>query len=1367
MTNPFRAFLGAVILTSAFILGFTASVNANVYSWSGGGSSGFWSDAGNWGFAGVPGNGDSVVFPAPSSLISTTNNIVGLSLVQIRFAGNGGGTTLTGNAITLTGGIEATNTIGLNTISNNITLGADIQVDVGNNAFLNLGGLLLQGSSFGVTKIGAGTLTYDGQASDTYTGTTHVNAGLLQLNVGGANAFAGPLVIGDGSGTGSPIVRLLQFSELPDTQPITVNLNGLLDLNGFPDTTGPLTIQGGIVETEGGTLSLNADVTILGSGAEAMITGNLHFLGGLHLVNVADGAAFRDLDLLANVSDAGGGLLFTNSVPSAANARLVGNNTFTGPLTIDNLTVSAETPTALGSTAAGTSVGSHGTLYLFSTGITNETLTMAGGATLFAQDNCVWNGPIVLNGNVTIDDYPNVSTLTLNGVISGSGGFTKVDVGTLQLFGPSGNSYAGNTYIEDGTCLIDKASGAAIPAGTLTIGDHSGTNATVRDINVGGNLGSSVALAINEGGLLDLNGEGETVGPIAFSGGAISTGSGHLAINGDVDVLASTNTATINGAIVFGNGVRTITLDTSEIYPNLTVTASVADNGAGIKVVLGDLSLFYDDLSLQGSNTFTGPLTIDSTFVDVDTPWALGATSGGTFVTNSGTLWLYQTAITNETVTLAAGTEFAGQNNCIWNGPVNLVGNAKIFNPSPFTYCFDIQGPITGTGDLYVQGSAGTGATNRFSGPLPNTFAGNTTVNFTTLLLAKASIGGGIPSNLVVNGSSVVRVANNYQINSPFKSVSIGEAGLLDLGGFSEWVGPLTLQGAQVTTTAGGLLYLGGDITVTNSTVAMSQISGNATLWNGTRTINCIGHYYSPDFAMVANLAGNLTSGLVKTGDGEASLAGNNTFPGPTTVNAGSLELHANNALGNISTPATVTNTGNIFLNGNVVVGNKPLILSGTGNGLGVLSAGFGTGTWAGNITLLSNVGIDVYTNSTLELGGVITGPGGLTKMDWGNLLLDGNLANNFSGPTLVQSGILTLSKTNGPALIGPLTIGQGLDAANQDVVDTVLNYQLPTNNPTTISSSGLLDVSGATSFNNNVGSLTGTGAVHIGNNNLTDGYDNTSTTYAGAISGNVSGGALVKMGGGAWTLTGASTFAGIMQVQAGSVYVNGSMPSTSASFINGSLLGGNGTVGPIGFNRGILAPGTNSGPGILNVNSGGVNLNSNDTFTVSIAGTTAGSGYSQLNVTGSVGLNNAALQLNMPVVGVSNAVYTIINNDAADAVTGVFTNLLEGYTNTAANGAKFKITYHGGSGNDVVLTQISLPTQPNFTSITNLGAGGIKLGGIGMSNVTYTVSANTNLLTTNWVNIGTATANGLGVFQFTDPGAINYLVRFYRFSWP
>ena len=50
---------------------------------------------------------------------------------------------------------------------------------------------------------------------------------------------------------------------------------------------------------------------------------------------------------------------------------------------------------------------------------------------------------------------------------------------------------------------------------------------------------------------------------------------------------------------------------------------------------------------------------------------------------------------------------------------------------------------------------------------------------------------------------------------------------------------------------------------------------------------------------------------------------------------------------------------------------------------------------------------------------------------------------------------------------------------------------------------------------------------------------------------------------------------------------------------------------------------------------------------------------------------------------------------------------------------------------------------------------------GTGVSNLTYTIEASTNLL--NWANIGTAPAGMGGLFNFTDTNAPLYIRRFYR----
>jgi hypothetical protein len=56
-------------------------------------------------------------------------------------------------------------------------------------------------------------------------------------------------------------------------------------------------------------------------------------------------------------------------------------------------------------------------------------------------------------------------------------------------------------------------------------------------------------------------------------------------------------------------------------------------------------------------------------------------------------------------------------------------------------------------------------------------------------------------------------------------------------------------------------------------------------------------------------------------------------------------------------------------------------------------------------------------------------------------------------------------------------------------------------------------------------------------------------------------------------------------------------------------------------------------------------------------------------------------------------------------------------------------------------------------------------LTGLGGSNAVYQIQACTNLLTTNWQTIGTATADGSGAIQFDDSGTTNQPQRFYRFS--
>ena len=116
--------------------------------------------------------------------------------------------------------------------------------------------------------------------------------------------------------------------------------------------------------------------------------------------------------------------------------------------------------------------------------------------------------------------------------------------------------------------------------------------------------------------------------------------------------------------------------------------------------------------------------------------------------------------------------------------------------------------------------------------------------------------------------------------------------------------------------------------------------------------------------------------------------------------------------------------------------------------------------------------------------------------------------------------------------------------------------------------------------------------------------------------------------------------------------------------------------------------------------------------------------------------------------------------------MTGTFNGLPEGATVNAGL-VSYKISYVGGTGNDVVLTQTGIPPRPRLTSIIPQPGGAMFLGGTGLVSTVYFVEASTNLITTNWTAIDTTASSGSGVLGYTDQDAPTHPKRFYRFRQP
>jgi len=195
--------------------------------------------------------------------------------------------------------------------------------------------------------------------------------------------------------------------------------------------------------------------------------------------------------------------------------------------------------------------------------------------------------------------------------------------------------------------------------------------------------------------------------------------------------------------------------------------------------------------------------------------------------------------------------------------------------------------------------------------------------------------------------------------------------------------------------------------------------------------------------------------------------------------------------------------------------------------------------------------------------------------------------------------------------------------------------------------------------------------------------------------------GNLIKNGVGATLFSQAALYSGSITVNNGIFVVDANIPNSpvtvnSANITTGTLgfsgFGGTGTVGAVNVVQGAISAGTLTSPtGILN--TGNLTFTANGNYACKIGGTTAGAnGHDQLNVTGTVNLNNARLAP-IPWGGFRPAIgdaFTILKNDGAEAVNGTFLNAPEGAIFGGALNTAFRITYQGGDGNDVVITRVN-----------------------------------------------------------------------------
>jgi autotransporter-associated beta strand protein len=908
----------------------------------------------------------------------------------------------------------------------------------------------------------------------------------------------------------------------------------------------------------------------------------------------------------------------------------------------------------------------------------------------------------------------------------------------------------------------------------LNQSDQSGTTL---DIESGGQL-----LCIGTGAEVDVTGilmrnDAADTRACALTTGAcvLGIGAGGIAVRCD-----NNNVTPLLAGFVQLNGVVPIDVHGTA---NIGLQLGAALRGGGF-TKLGASTLMLKNTSIYG-NTFTGEVDIEEGSVDAWDAASLGSTAGGT-VLAGGSLTLRTSMEPGETLT-ANGQSVAGDmpgslltvlgaNPITWDGPVMLNTNLVVVGGD-----LNLDGPISGAGGLFADNSG----TIEIGGSDGNTFSGTLLARCPLLELNKPSGTKAYAGPLVVGGG----FGGPYEARwlQPYQNVdatlTLYPNGVVNLNNHNEDFGAVTFNGGTVET-GSGQFAIYQPLTV-NANSAVAVINGFLGLPSGNNADFVVADGAAdPDLLVNAVIFG--TPPLVKQGPGTMELANANTYASLTLLEGGILGVANPGALGGAGCHIFDGATLRLDTVGTI---SNPLEAAGAGvSGThgAIEAAGSASATLSGTVLLDSATVINVAATASLACSSSLYGTGPVTKIGAGPVTFSGSIANSYSGNTTNQSGLLYLAKSGGAlAIPGNLVLGPApangaasaiFESPNSIGGDTV-----------TVNANSVLNLNGREQTLLHL-NLNDGGGVLIGNGALN--FANAGTISVGSLNTGLSGGSHVgstiqgnlgmppnaagvlfnvnpyshfppydthaelvvqnnifinapedpnrsqtgigKTGEGRMEFDGNGVYQGLTSVNGGTLQVDGSLAKSAVVLSAGTLKGTGLLTGPVflGGTAAAVAPGDS--PGILtcgNLDNGG----GSGTVQIELNGTTPGASYSQLDVNGTVDLNGLSLSGTLNFIASTNDQFTIIANDGTDPVTGTFNGLPEGATVDFGSEA-FRVTYRGGDGNDVVLTDMGLAFRPEL-AIEPAGAHSVRL--LWPTNdLAFSLQSVTNLEGANWTSV-------------------------------
>ncbi|ECJ0546999.1 autotransporter outer membrane beta-barrel domain-containing protein [Salmonella enterica subsp. enterica] len=573
-----------------------------------------------------------------------------------------------------------------------------------------------------------------------------------------------------------------------------------------------------------------------------------------------------------------------------------------------------------------------------------------------------------LIGDVAQSDMSSSSlSLSQGATLTGSvdAMFTTLSLDDTSQWNMTDPSTVGN-LTNDGDITLGNASGSTgtllTVDNTLTLQDNSQINATLDTANSAPII---KAANVTLDGTLNLSSTATFVAPETDEHfGSITLIDSQSAITTDFDSV-------------------TLDADTSAMPDYLTINAGVdANDNTNYELSTG-LSWYAGANSARAAH---GTFTVDagSTFTvtsELDETTATSNWNGSKLTKQGdGTLILSNTGNDYGDTEIDGGILAAKDAAALGTGDVTIAESATLALSQG-----TLDNNVTGEGQIVKSGSDELIVTG------DNTYSGGTTISGGTLTADHAdSLGTGAVAN-----SGVLQVGEGELENTLSGSGSLVKTG----------TGELTLSGDN--TYSGGTTITGGTLTADHAdSLGSGDIDNSGVLKVGEGDLE-------------NTLSGS--GSLVKTGTGELTLSGGNDYSGGTTIIGGTLTADHADSLGTGAVANSgVLQVGEGELE-NTLSGSGSLVKTGTGELTlsGDNSYSGGTTIIGGTLTAdhADLLGTGAVANSGVlqvgegELENTLSGSGSLVKTGTGELTLSGD--NSYSGDTTIADGTLIAANVN------------------------------------------------------------------------------------------------------------------------------------------------------------------------------------------------------------------------------------------------------------------------------------------------------------------------------------------------------------------